>query len=109
MTSTKLGCTPEQWLRLATKAALRAGVSPAKVVSGCQEFAHVRIRWSVWRDLCHRGYSYNSIAKSSGFDHTAIRHAHLTVGPPRKGGNADAIRNIHHVRARLDAAGRAHG
>lgn len=98
----KLGCTPGRWEREVTKAAEAAGVDPVKVLAGSMHRVHASVRWSVWRDLVGRGFSYYSIGNAGGFDHTSVRYACLQDRGPRHGRplkdpDPDGIRSIGEV------------
>jgi hypothetical protein len=90
----KLHCPPSLWERKATKAALEAGLNPVEVLAGSRTIEHITIRWKVWRELSNAGYSYFSIGKASGFDHTSVRHAHICARKPRGGSNPLAHYNL---------------
>lgn len=83
--TSKLGCTPTRWEREVTIAAIAADVCPVAVLAGSMRRAHAQVRWSVWRNLVKRGYSYYSIANASGFDHTSVRYACLQERGPMHG------------------------
>ncbi len=78
-----LGCTPSIWEREATEQALRAGLDPVKVMAGVGTNIYVAARWLAFRGLRARGFSYNSIGKASGFDHSTIMWACYAKRPYR--------------------------
>lgn len=94
----KIHCPPSLWERKATKAAQDAGLDPVKVLAGQRDRAHTTVRWSVWRELCAKGYSYKSIGLASGYDHTTIMSAQRNGGRPY-GSNPHSYLNFRTVAA----------
>jgi hypothetical protein len=81
----KLGCQPKIWFREATRAALEHGVDPVMVMAGERARPYVAARWTAFKRLAAKNYSFNSIGVASGFDHTTIRHAVKAVTPFKYG------------------------
>lgn len=73
----KKGCTPAIWSKAATAEADLAGLCPVRLMAGYHRRDYVSARWRVWKALVARGFSYNSIGKAAGFDHTTIRYGCL--------------------------------
>lgn len=78
MSSTKLRCDGKIWEDRATREAVSAGLSPVAVLAGVRDREHTTARWLAWRGLRDDGYSCHSVAKSSGFDPSAVRNAYIT-------------------------------
>lgn len=69
---TKLGCPKTLWEREARHEAAFLNLCPGRVLAGDKRQRYVHARWYVWRKLVSRGYSANSIAKASGYDHSSV-------------------------------------
>jgi hypothetical protein len=91
--NTKLYCSPDRWVRVATEEAIAHRMSPALLLAGYRNRKYSNARWRAWRALVDAGYSYKSIGRASGYDHTSVRHGYLsalkTVSP---GGEKKAAR-----------------
>lgn len=70
----KYYCSENMWVKTATKGALAAGVKPAALLSGARDRVHTAIRWRLWGDLIDRNYSFASIGRASGFNHTSVMY-----------------------------------
>jgi hypothetical protein len=79
---TKKYCTPYIWEKYVRAAANAAGVDAALVLAGERDRKHTAVRWSVWRDLRARGFSFYSLGKASGYDHTSVMSACASDEPP---------------------------
>ena len=60
-----------------------AGLDPVKVLAGEKANIFVAARWLAFRSLNQRGFSYYSIGRASGFDHTTVRWGCLSQRPYR--------------------------
>jgi uncharacterized protein YycO len=87
----KIYCSPSIWAKEATRAAQTAEVCPVQVLSGSMKKEHTAIRWAVWRDLVGRGYSYSSIGRAGGYDHTSVRYACIVGRESRRGRNKKEV------------------
>ena len=69
-------CSEVRWLEAAERsAAIFPGLAGHQIFeSSRQELPRVA-RWSAWWALKEEGYSTNSIASASGFDHASVRYA----------------------------------
>jgi hypothetical protein len=76
--NTKLYCSPDRWVRVATEEALASGINPKLLLAGFRNWKYSNARWRAWRALVVGGYSYKSIGKASGYDHTSVRNGCLT-------------------------------
>jgi hypothetical protein len=74
-TQEKLCCTPAIWIRTVLAVAAEYGVEPGLVLAGERAGKPAGVRWEAWRRLVARNFSYSSIGRTSGFDHTTVRHA----------------------------------
>lgn len=79
----KFYCSPGKWERMARAAAVEAGLDPVRLLSGDGQRQHVTVRWRLWRQLATDGFSYLSIARASGFDHSSVIHAVRATHEPR--------------------------
>ncbi len=77
----KLYCSPDLWCETVKEEAALSQCDHVRVLAGSRSVTYIRPRWRAIKRLVSAGYSYNSIAKASGFDHTTVRHAHLADRP----------------------------
>lgn len=77
--SNRRACHPKRWLRTASQAAREAGLNSGLLLSGLRHPAYIEVRWRVWHDLVEAGYSYSSIGRASGYDHTSVRYGHRRI------------------------------
>lgn len=82
-----LYCSPVRWEKMARKAAQEARISPSEFLGGKRDRQNATLRWALWRSLVEAGFSYASIGRASGFDHTSVRYACLRIGDPQIGCN----------------------
>lgn len=75
MRKEKLCCTPIIWVRTVNAVALEFGVDPVPVLAGEKAGKPAGVRWEAWRRLTARNFSYSSIGRCSGFDHSTVRYA----------------------------------
>lgn len=73
----KLGCTPKRWEAIAREEAAKGGLDPVKLLAGRQSRPYVLARWRAWKRLVDADFSYASIGRASGFDHTSVRYGTL--------------------------------
>src|SRR5262245_45774193 len=64
--------TPEMYAEMVQRAALDAGIRPARVFGGDQTRAASHIRHRIWATLRDQGEGLESIAAVSGFDHGTV-------------------------------------
>lgn len=90
--NTVLYCSPGRWEKIARKAAQEARMDPVAFLAGKRDNRHAALRWELWRALVGSGFSYASIGRASGFDHTSVRYACLRIGNPCTGANVKGER-----------------
>jgi hypothetical protein len=77
--NTSFYCSPDRWIREATQEAVEAGLKPGLLLAGRRGGGYHQARWRVWHRLSEAGYSYASIARACGADHTSVRYGHLRL------------------------------
>jgi hypothetical protein len=88
----KLKCTPKLYEESAVKAGRLAGVNVRGLLAGSRFNVITKVRWAVWRELFDAGYSYYSIGKASGFDHTSVRYACMRETDPCMGRSRGSVK-----------------
>lgn len=63
------------YLEVSALEARKRRLNVGHLVAGYKRMDYAQARQAVFRELVARGYSYNSLAVVSGFDHTSVRYA----------------------------------
>ena len=65
--------TEAQWVEVATRHAMMAGLPPGPLLGGDRKRKYVVVRWAAWREILATGrYSINGLARTSGYNHATI-------------------------------------
>lgn len=86
----KFYCSPGKWERMARAAAAEAGLDPVRMLNGDGGRQYVTVRWRLWRQLAGDRFSYLSIGRASGFDHSSVIYGTKATHEPRSMGGASA-------------------
>lgn len=84
----KKGCSQKKWEAMVRQMASERLLDPRPILSGDRRSHNVAVRWTIWRILVADGFSYKSIADSSGFDHSAIKYGvkpHMAAAKKARG------------------------
>lgn len=86
-----LAPTDQEWIDIATQKAREARVRPSDLMAGSRLPKVIAARWAAWQAIMalNPRYSLAGVGRTTGFDHTSIRHALLRAG----GASAASLRS----------------